>query len=198
MSTIQETINTLQELQELIDQAPAGFAQHAQLTLEILQMEVDHRVDNLRISLEVAGQPDAVRVEAAAQLICEMWSDGGTDYNRYRDRLISDALEVVLLDQPHRIDRVTLWKETWLRAQRLIEDSLEQRDLIFDLHIARGMAERDRELLGLPAAGELTADQVEAARQQAEAAAGKTKNGRVYPRFKNAQQRLLLVMANEP
>lgn len=64
------------------------------------------------------------------------------------------------------------------------------------LHAIRGAKEseqRDRELLLLPAEGELDADTITAAQAAAEAKAGPAKNGKPYPRFATAAERLLLL-----
>ena len=195
---IQNVLASLQELQQQIDGAPEGIREHAGEVLGDLNLRLDHEIEDIKTALEMAGQPDDVRVQAAAELIGEMCSWRVRSFLSHREESIRFALEVVLMDQPERIDGVTLWKETFNTALELIKDGEEQAELRFELGHARSMADRDREMLGLPATGQLTREQIAKATAAAETAAGLSKNGRPFPRFRNAQQRLLFVLANEP
>lgn len=198
LGPIESVLARLQELQQQIDGAPEGIRKHAGKLLDDLNLRLDHEIEDIKTALEMAGQPDDVRVQAAAELIGEMCSWSVSIFLSYQEQSIRPALEVVLMDQPERIDGVTLWKETLNTALELIKDAEEQADLRFELREARLMADRDREMLGLPATGQLTREQIAKATAAAEAAAGLSKNGRPFPRFRNAQQRLLFVLANEP
>jgi hypothetical protein len=71
------------------------------------------------------------------------------------------------------------------RERRVLADKIRSADML---------QARDRELLSLPADDELTVDQIEAATGAAEAAAGLAKNGKPFPRFRNAADRLLLLL----
>jgi hypothetical protein len=197
LEPIQNILASLEELQQQIDGAPEGIREHAGKLLDDLNRQ-RHQIENIKTALEMAGQPDDVRVQAAAELIGEMCCWCVSDLLSYRDQLIRPALEVVLMDQPERIDGVTLWKETFNTALELIKDAEEQAELRLELHEALLMADHDRAILGLPATGQLTREQIAKATAAAETAAGLSKNGRPFSRFRNAQQRLLLVLANEP
>ena len=198
LGPIQNVLASLQELQQQVEGAPEGISRHAARLLADLELRLDHEIEDIKTALEMAGQPDDVRVQAAAELIAEMCSWRVRSFLSHREESIRFALELVLMDQPQRIDGVTLWKETLNTALELIKDAEEQADLRWELGHARSMADRDREMLGLPATGQLTRDQIAEATVAAETAAGLGKNGRPFPRFRNAQQRLLFVLANEP